>query len=223
MRGETHMGFRGSNMRAVVQSVATAGAAGALLRRPLALSLVAGVAMAIGFGATPARADLVRDLLGVNPFAKQSESGLREGVYVDDSGEEIVCPRVDVLENGSFVRRGEGAGLSYQLTIGNLARECVPNPAGGAVVNVGVDVRAVLGPAGRPGNFSSPMTIQLKRGGQVLSRITRQVTVNVPAGEGNGVATLIESGISLPEDTHNLLIEVGFGGAQAKKSRGRNR
>lgn len=179
-------------------------------------TLAVGAGLALFASAGPARADLVRQLLGVNPFSSESSSGLREGVFVDAEGEEISCPRADVLENGGNVRRGEGAGLSYQLTIGTIARECVRGPDGRAQINVGVDIRALLGPAGRPGRFTSPVTIQLRRGDAVLSRVTRQIAIGIPAGEGNAMGTLVERGINLPEDTQGLLIEVGFGGAPAK-------
>lgn len=191
--------------------------------RAAVIAIGAGVGLAMAAGVTPAQADVLRDVLGFNPFSKGSSSGgLRSGVYVDEAGEEIDCPRVDVLEGGSSVRRGEGSGLSYQMTIGNLARECERTQDQRIVVNVGVDVRALIGPAGRPGRFSSPMTIQIKRGDTVLSRVTRQVSVTIPVGEGNAMGELVERGIALPEDTRDLLIEVGFGGA-APKARQRGR
>ncbi|MGV2979965.1 hypothetical protein ACERNI_07140 [Camelimonas sp. ID_303_24] len=184
---------------------------------------LAAVSLAVVAGAAPARADLVKDLLGVNPFSRESSrDGLRPGVIVDESGEEIFCPRVDVREDGATVRRGEGAGLSYQMTIANLARECQRTPDGRIEVSVGVDVRALLGPSGRPGRFTSPMTIQVRRGDDILSRVTRQVSVAIPAGEANAMATMVERSIQLPENTTNLLIEVGFGGA-APKARKRQR
>lgn len=190
-------------------------------------NVIAATAMGVGLllvaGGAPARADLVRDLLGVNPFSSESSStGVRSGVVVDDADDEINCPRMDVLENGSIMRRGEGAGLSYQLTIGDLARECERGPDGRPQVNIGVDVRAVLGPAGRPGRFSAPLTIQVRRGDAVLSRVTRQVSISIPAGEANAMGALVERGVALPEDTNNLLIEIGFGGA-APKARKRGR
>ncbi|MFC0283861.1 hypothetical protein ACFFJB_09640 [Camelimonas abortus] len=182
--------------------------------------MAAGLCAALLAGAAPAQADVLRDLLGVNPFKKQ-EDGLREGVWVDDPGDDIHCPRVDVIEGAAYVRRGEGAGLSYQLSFGELSRECVRTPDGRVVANVGVDVRAVLGPAGRPGVFSSPLTIRVMRGDAVLHRLTRQVKVAVPAGEGNGMAAVIEQGVPLPEDTHGVLIEVGFGGGPASGAKTR--
>jgi len=197
--------------------------AGAPARRRWLGALAATIGLAAVAGAPPARADMVKDLLGVNPFASESSrDGLRPGVFVDDSGEPIFCPRVDVLEDGATVRRGEGAGLSYQLTIANLARECQRAQDGRLSVNVGVDVRALLGPAGRPGRFSSPVTIQVRQGDAVLSRVTRQVSIAIPAGEANAMGTLVEQGIQLPENTNNVLIEVGFGGA-APKARKRRR
>jgi len=188
-----------------------------------ALAATAAVGFAVMASATAARADLVKDLLGVNPFASESSrDGLRPGVIVDESGEEIFCPRVDVFDNGATVRRGEGAGLSYQMTIGNLARECQRTQDGRIEVNVGVDIRALLGPSGRPGRFSSPVTIQVRRGDAIISRVTRQISVAIPAGEANAMATIVERGIQLPENTNDLLIEVGFGGA-APKARKRGR
>lgn len=125
--------------------------------------------------------------------------------------EEITCPGFDVFEGGSAIRVGEGASLRYQLSIRTTARECIINANGSAAVNVGVEVLGLLGPAGRPGTYSAPLHIAIKRDNKVLSSRTRQVSVTIPAGGTQGVVRIVEEGLQLPENTNDVLIEIGLG------------
>ncbi|MFC0217870.1 hypothetical protein FHS82_000283 [Pseudochelatococcus lubricantis] len=125
--------------------------------------------------------------------------------------EVIACPRFDVFEGGSAVRSGEGRSLRYQLAIRTTARECIPQPDGRHTVNVGVEVLALLGPTGGPGTYSAPLRISIKRDNTVLSTRTRQVSITIPAGEAQAMTRIVEEGFPLPEDTSNVLIEIGLG------------
>ncbi|MGI6244479.1 MAG: hypothetical protein ACOYJQ_01745 [Pseudochelatococcus sp.] len=125
--------------------------------------------------------------------------------------EEVICPRFDVFEGGSAVRSGEGRELRHQLAIRTTARECITHADGTHTVNVGVEVLALLGPAGRPGTFSTPLHIAIRRNNTVLATRTRQVSVTIPAGEAQALTRIVEEGLPLPEDTSGVLIQIGLG------------
>lgn len=131
--------------------------------------------------------------------------------------EDIVCPPFDVFEGGSSIRSGEGASLRNQLSIGATARECIIHADGTSTVNVGVEVLALLGPAGRPGTYSAPLHIAIKRDNKVISSRTRQVSVTVPAGNTQGIVRIVEEGFRLPPETSDVLIEIGLGPTPARQ------
>lgn len=132
--------------------------------------------------------------------------------------EDSICPAFDVFEGGSAVRSGERASLRHQLSIRTTARECIPHADGSSTVNVGVEVLALLGPAGRPGTYSAPLHIAIKRGNTVLSSRTLQVSVTIPAGEAQGVTRIVEEGLPLPQDSSDVLIEIGLGSSPTRRT-----
>lgn len=133
--------------------------------------------------------------------------------------DDLYCPRFDIFDGGSAVRVGEGAGLRYQLSIRNTARECVTGSDGSRTVNVGVEVLGLLGPAGSPGTYSAPLRIAVKQGDRVIDSRTRQVSVPIPAGTAQEIVRIVEDGLRLPEATSGVLIEIGLGGAPARSTR----
>lgn len=133
--------------------------------------------------------------------------------------DDLVCPGFDISEGGSATRVGEGRSLRHQLSIRETVRECFTNADGSRTVNVGVAVLALLGPAGSPGTFSTPLRIAVKRGNTVLDSRTRQVTVPIPAGEAQNMVRIVEEGLRLPEDASGVLIEVGLGSASGGRAR----
>lgn len=133
--------------------------------------------------------------------------------------EDLVCPAFDIFEGGSASKVGEGTGLRHQLSIRDTARECFTGADGSRTVNVGVEVLALLGPAGSPGTFSAPLRIAVKRGDTVLDSRNRQVSVAIPAGTAQNVVRIVEEGLRLPADATGVLIEIGFGPAPARRAR----
>lgn len=133
--------------------------------------------------------------------------------------EEQFCPGFDIFEGGSAARSGDGRGLRHQLAIRNTARECFTHADGSRTVNVGVEVLALLGPAGSPGTFSAPLRIAVKRGDTVIDTRTRQVSVAIPSGSAQNITSVVEEGLRLPEDTAGVLIEVGLGSSPARARR----
>ena len=140
------------------------------------------------------------------------------------------CPRVDVVEGGAALQSYAGGrpspdALRSQLTIANVARECIGQPDGSIVVKVGVEGRALIGPAGSAGRFDAPVRVVVKRGDQVFANRVRRIPVTVPQGETHASFVTVEEGIVVPPGTGDFDIEVGLGGSEkpAKGQRGRQR
>ncbi|NEU12238.1 hypothetical protein G3T14_08840 [Methylobacterium sp. BTF04] len=126
------------------------------------------------------------------------------------------CPTVAVPEGGASIQTGAGTSLRYQIALGRLARECVRLQDGTISVKVGVEGHVLLGPAGTPGRFEAPVTITLKYGGKVLTTRTRRIPTMVPAGQAQGLFSLIEDNLIVPPAmVGDYDIEVRVGGAAA--------
>src|SRR5215211_5795231 len=117
------------------------------------------------------------------------------------------CPRVDIAEGGAALRTyaggrtGNPESLRSQITIANVARECIGQPDGSIVVKVGVEGRALIGPAGSGGRFDAPVRVVVKRGDRVFANRIRRIPVTVPAGESQGAFVTVEEGILVPPGT----------------------
>ena len=153
-----------------------------------------------------------------NPTGQQPEKPL--GPQRD-----LNCPSVDVLE-GTAAHRVGGATVSYQASLLDVAREC--NFGGSQfTMRVGVQGRVVLGASGKPGTFSVPVRIAVKRGDKVVTSRLSRISVSVPAGQGGASFAHVEEGISLPvgaedpSDEYDVL--VGFDGGASAASTGRRR
>lgn len=113
------------------------------------------------------------------------------------------CPEVDIAGDGTVVRSfagaaGDSAHLHHQLAFGQLSRECTARPDGSVSVKVGVRVRALLGPVGKPGRFEAPLTIAVKFDDSVLASRSRRVSVSVPADSAQGTTSVIEDELIVP-------------------------
>jgi hypothetical protein len=134
------------------------------------------------------------------------------------------CPPVIVAEGRSAIRGGgEGGAVRSQVSIANLARECIERPDGSIVVKVGIEGRALLGPGGGAARFDVPVTIELKRGDRVLASRTRRTAVQIPAGQLQGSFVVVEGDLLVPPGTGDFDIEVGLGGSAAPSGRTRRR
>jgi hypothetical protein len=181
------------------------------------LTLVCGIepASAQGIG------DTLRNVFGFGGTAPTP--AVPQGFEVPD------CPRVDVVEGGAALRTyaggrtGSPESLRSQLTISNVARECIGQPDGSIAVKVGVEGRALIGPAGSGGRFDAPVRVVVKRGDQVFANRVRRIPVTVPAGESQGAFVTVEEGILVPPGTGDFDIEVGLGGGAGEKPAKRQR
>ncbi|HEY7385001.1 MAG TPA: hypothetical protein VH743_15135 [Beijerinckiaceae bacterium] len=147
------------------------------------------------------------------------------------AGEEVDCPPVTVANGGAALRAytggrtGAAESLRHQISIANVGRECRGQGDGSVVVKVGVEGRALLGPAGSAGRFQAPVHFVIRRGDQVLVNRARSATVTLAAGQTQGSFVIVEEGMVVPAGTGEFEIEVGLGGsgAAARPTRGARR
>ena len=77
---------------------------------------------------------------------------------------ELDCPAVEVVDGAATQRFGGPANseVRYQFDIGDTAREC--QPAGSNfTVKVGISGLLLIGPAGKPGAYSTNVKVRVKR------------------------------------------------------------
>ena len=134
---------------------------------------------------------------------------------------QVDCPAVTIAPGGAALnsyaggREGSPEALRSQLSIANLARECVGRPDGSILVKVGVEGRALVGPAGSGGRFEAPVRFAIKRGEQILASSTRRADVALSPGQAQGSFVVVEEGLIVPAGTGDFDIEVALSGAGA--------
>ncbi|GEO98559.1 hypothetical protein [Methylobacterium haplocladii] len=135
---------------------------------------------------------------------------------------EAYCPQIDVRDGAAAVQAfagaaGDNSRLRHQLTFGQMSRECTVRAGGAVGVRVGVQIRALLGPAGAPGTFDAPLTVSLKYNDKVVASQTRRVPVAIPAGGAQGQASVVADELIVPADMAvGYDIEVALAGAPAR-------
>ncbi|MDP4023554.1 hypothetical protein Q8W71_13025 [Methylobacterium sp. NEAU 140] len=126
--------------------------------------------------------------------------------------EAAYCPSIDVAEGGAALRTMAGGNVRTQISLGRLARECARRADGSITVRVGVDARVLLGPAGAPGRFEVPVTIQIKHNDKVIVTRTERASAEIAPGEAQGFATLVSEDIGVPAAmSADYEIEVSLG------------
>ncbi len=130
---------------------------------------------------------------------------------------DIDCPKVDVLEGTAALRVAsskEGAiGVNYQASMGQVARECrIDNNR--VAIRVGIEGRVLIGTNGRPGTYSVPVRVVVKREKEVVYSHLTKLSVTIPSNETQIAFTHVEEGINLPLTPNNPADEydilVGF-------------
>lgn len=144
-----------------------------------------------GTGAT-----LRNHLLYGGPTVPESQ---RPGFNIIDR--ERGCPALDVLENGAGYR-GMGSGamasqVTFQASLTGSARECVFE-GGQLRLRVGVEGRVLLGPSGRPGTFSVPVRIVVKRRAEIVTQRFTRLSVSIPANETQSEFSYVEENVLVP-------------------------
>jgi hypothetical protein len=136
--------------------------------------------------------------------------------------EDAYCPRIGVVEGGSALRSGDGSAVRSQVTLGQLARECLGQSDGSTLVKVGVQGRALLGVGGSAGRFDVPVRVVVRQGDRIIANRVRRTAVQIPPGDTQGSFAIVEDGIVVPASAaQDFEIEVGLGGATEAGARRR--
>lgn len=148
---------------------------------------------------------------------------------VQSQKREITCPYLDVLEGTVSYRQGEqgtARGVGYQSTLTNAARECSDDGVT-LRIKVGVQGRTILGEGGKPGTYSAPVRIAVRKGDQTVYSKLHLASVSIPADDTHGVFTVIDDAISLPigatdpSDEYKILIGLDPQGRAPQRQRRR--
>jgi hypothetical protein len=132
------------------------------------------------------------------------------------------CPGVDIrtgagtLAIAAKTQQPTANDLRYQLSFTELARQCFVE-SGTVRMRVGVQGRAVVGPAGAPPQVSVPIRYAVvQEGTQPKTIVTkfRRVGLAIPPGSGSAVFTDVEEDLSFPmprpQELMAYVVYVGF-------------
>lgn len=120
------------------------------------------------------------------------------------------CPQVGVISGRAAIRHGSG-----QVSISEVARECMERPDGSIVVKVGVQGLALSG-SGGVGRSSVPVTFQIRQGDRVVVTRSRSGAVSAAAGDSQGTFSVVEGGMVVPARSGRFDIDVGLGGGRGR-------
>jgi hypothetical protein len=144
---------------------------------------------------------------------------------------DIVCPVVDIKEEGAAHRVYSGRGTSnqdvrYQFSIGQTARECT-SVNGQIGIKVGVEGKVLLGPAGSASSFNVPVSMSVRDEAtqQIVASKTYQVAVTIPPGSPHATFSVVSELLVVPyrrkEANEDYIIIVGFEKAKAQSRKRR--
>jgi len=130
--------------------------------------------------------------------------------------EEAPCPQVDIIPGGAAIRNYTGSqetntNLRSQISIANVARDCIVASDGDYQIQLGVEGRVLLGPRGAPGRYEAPVRIRIRTGSETF--IDRVVRASATLESGSTQANFIvsEDDLRVPSRAgRNYLIEVGL-------------
>jgi hypothetical protein len=115
---------------------------------------------------------------------------------------EYSCPAIELLDGTVALRSGDSGtarGIGYQASIRDTARECALVEGNQIRIKVGVQGRLVLGESGRPGTYTVPVRVAVRRkGGDTVYSKLSTASVAVPATDTQGTFTIIDDSLSLP-------------------------
>jgi hypothetical protein len=146
--------------------------------------------------------------------ASESEAGFtRQNLRA-----EALCPPIDIRDGTSNYRifargmEGEEAGVQYQASVTETARDCTPN-GNRLDIKVGVAGRVLTGPKGGPGNMNLPVRIAVvkRTTGDVTYSELFTVPVSITAESPTSLFTKVETiTIDMPTSQSESIIYAGF-------------
>ena len=188
----------------------------------LALSLV-------GCSSTNLFSTSALDLFSTSSKATSGDAGVAA-----DPNADVECPGIQVRSGAATLMIGSKPGegepsaldLRYQVTIVRTARECRV-AAGVMTMKVGIEGRAITGPAGAPGTIDVPLRLAVVQEGinpkTILSKFARE-QVTIEEGTNRATFTHIDPEISfpMPQPAANIdayVVYVGFDPQEAQREK----
>ncbi len=161
---------------------------------------------------------------GGSPADAQAQAAATGGKVLDED-----CPGTDVRTGAGTLavaakpQEPTANDLRYQLTFIELARQCVVDGTGTVRMRVGVQGRAVVGPAGAPPQVTAPIRYAVvQEGVQPKTIVTKLRRVPVQLGSGSVVFTDIEDDLSFPlppiDQLQRYVVYVGFDDAADRQA-----
>lgn len=133
------------------------------------------------------------------------------------TSDELECPSVNIAEGGSTVRVGgpDNASVRYQFTISDHARSCEPQ-GGQFALKIGISGLLLMGPAGKPGPYSTDLGIVVVSAVDKKPLYTKSYKITVDTkGDTQGAFQILADPIVLPltrTDLDNQFdVTIGFG------------
>lgn len=174
----------------------------------IGLAALTGGCMSSGGSSTPSAA---------SPAAASGSSfmnifkygGLTKPESMKEEEEDFECPSIQILEGTAALRAESGSGVRHQFSVVQTARECRVE-GNQVVIKMGVEGRALLGPAGTPGTFTVPVRFVAKRGDQVVASKIQRQSVTIPKGDTQASFIAIEEGMTVPKDGAEIELFVGL-------------
>jgi hypothetical protein len=115
--------------------------------------------------------------------------------------DEYGCPELSILDGAAGYRGGSAAqqasGVGYQASIVNIARECVVQ-GNQMRIRIGLEGRVLLGQNGRPGTFSVPIRIVVKRRADTVTQRFTRLNVTVPGSDTQADFSYVEENLVVP-------------------------
>jgi hypothetical protein len=189
--------------------------------RVTAALLSAGVLSACSGGSLGSAGSTLGNLLSFSAPSGPAVSPLDKDPNVD-----LVCPDVHVREGGAALRVMAGGAVRHQFSIGELARQCRVIDKR-LVLKVGVEGKALLGPAGSPSAFTVPVTIAVRKNGEERPFVARsyRATAAIPAGQSQTTFTIVSDEISVPfvseaaNEDYEIIVSIDGAGGEPRARR----
>jgi hypothetical protein len=144
---------------------------------------------------------------------------------------EYSCPKAEILEGTVAYRSGAAdtaRGVAYQAAIGDIARECALVSEAQIRIRVGVQGRVILGEAGKPGTYSIPVRVAVRKGDQTVYSKMSPASITIPPNDTQTTFIVLDEGILLPVgvndpgDEYTVLVGLDpQGGRPARSNRRR--
>ncbi|HEY7301139.1 MAG TPA: hypothetical protein VH684_24895 [Xanthobacteraceae bacterium] len=163
------------------------------------------------FESTPAASD------AASSKAEAPKPAAVAAIKIEDN-----CPTVDIRSGAGTlsvtnpVQQATASDVRYQLTFIQVARQCALNGQT-LTMRVGIQGRAVVGPAGAPNQIEVPLRYAVVREGPEPKTIVtkfKRLSADLPPGAPNTVFTDIEDDLSFPlppiDELTAYVVYVGF-------------